>query len=133
MNEENTKYLKERFLFLRTQQNIEGRAVSLGLFGFECGDGWFKLIEDLCFKIERLNIPHLHVHQVKEKFGGLRFYTGPVQAEPGKALWYLITTAEDLSMEVCELCGKSGTQHSRRGWIKTVCEGCAVEWTSKKS
>ncbi len=46
-------------------------------WGFECGDGWYDLIYDLCEKINLLigdkNIKVTAV-QVKEKFGGLRFY-----------------------------------------------------------
>lgn len=46
-------------------------------WGFECGDGWFKLIYDLCLDIEDLcrdrDVQVIAV-QVKEKFGGLRFY-----------------------------------------------------------
>jgi hypothetical protein len=53
-------------------------------FGVECGDGWFMLLEQLMRSIEsHLNpentwprkerIP-LQIDQIKEKFGGLRFY-----------------------------------------------------------
>ena len=53
-------------------------------FGFECGDGWYMLLEQLLHSIEwHLNpeyswpkkerIP-LHIIQIKEKYGGLRFY-----------------------------------------------------------
>lgn len=49
-------------------------------WGFECGDGWFNLIDKLCSDITKIceknkkkNIEVIAV-QVKEKFGGLRFY-----------------------------------------------------------
>lgn len=133
MNEENTTYLKERFEFLRTETNSGGRKVSLGLFGFECGDGWFYLIRDLCIKLQLLEIPDFHVHQVKEKFGGLRFYTGSIPTVTmTEIVCRYISQTENQSMEICEECGMSGTRHSRRGWIKTVCNGCATKWLSKK-
>jgi hypothetical protein len=48
-------------------------------WGFECGDGWNNLIHSLCQTINSLikdkNIKVI-AHQVKEKFGGLRFYYG---------------------------------------------------------
>jgi hypothetical protein len=50
-------------------------------FGFACGDGWFHLIWRLCEQLEPVvaaeeaetGLP-FQVLQVKEKFGGLRFY-----------------------------------------------------------
>lgn len=47
-------------------------------FGLECGDGWYWLLDQLMNSIylycknNHKNIPH--IHQIKEKFGGLRFY-----------------------------------------------------------
>ena len=46
-------------------------------WGFSCGDGWYKIIDNLCQDIEtkigKKNIQFIAV-QVKEKFGALRFY-----------------------------------------------------------
>ena len=48
-------------------------------WGFECGDGWYHLIDSLCQTIDSL-IENKDIkviaHQIKEKFGGLRFYYG---------------------------------------------------------
>jgi hypothetical protein len=46
-------------------------------WGFACGDGWFDIINDLSRKINVLMITdnvYVVADQVKEKFGGLRFY-----------------------------------------------------------
>jgi hypothetical protein len=46
-------------------------------WGMTCGDGWYKLIDMLCFKLSHLSDTHgiqTVADQVKEKFGGLRFY-----------------------------------------------------------
>ena len=40
-------------------------------WGICCGDGWFKLIDELSAKLEPYDIEAV---QVKAKFGGLRFY-----------------------------------------------------------
>jgi len=44
---------------------------SLMAFGFECGDGWFDLIDTLCAELSRLDPPGdgpaLRAMQVKEK------------------------------------------------------------------
>lgn len=46
-------------------------------WGMECGNGWFKLIDDMCYNITHLigdQDIKVIANQVKEKFGGLRFY-----------------------------------------------------------
>jgi len=48
-------------------------------WGFECGDGWYHIIDFLCQAINSLikdKDIKVIAHQVKEKFGGLRFYYG---------------------------------------------------------
>ena len=60
--------------------------------------------------------------QVKEKFGGLRFY---VQAATDKAYNY-ITFAESMSYRTCEECGAPGKTYTD-GWHATLCEAHAKE------
>lgn len=46
-------------------------------WGMTCGNGWYKLIDNLCQDIMDLigdNDIEVIAEQVKEKFGGLRFY-----------------------------------------------------------
>jgi len=46
-------------------------------FGFECGDGWYKLLDELFHDLNEIEKEHhlgLILEQVKEKFGGLRCY-----------------------------------------------------------
>lgn len=49
-------------------------------FGFECGDGWFRPLEELSYDLEAVNFMmrpkgiSVKATQVKEKFGTLRFY-----------------------------------------------------------
>jgi hypothetical protein len=55
--------------------------------------------------------------QVKEKFGGLRFYTnGATDIQDA-----YITFAEMISVRTCEVCGKPGKRTSD-GWIRTLCK-----------
>ena len=48
-------------------------------WGFQCGDGWYDLIDTLCSCIQRRvdykGGNQVEATQVKTKFGGLRFYT----------------------------------------------------------
>ena len=94
-------------------------------WGFECGDGWFNIINQLCNNIQHhLNwknkdgevVHPVTVDQVKEKFGTLRFYyTGGDEYISG-----LVSMAESMSGVTCESCGKPGTR-TQGGWIKTAC------------
>ncbi|MDP3792932.1 MAG: hypothetical protein Q8Q89_04375 [bacterium] len=92
-------------------------------FGFECGDGWFGLIKELCEKLRVLNLKDFRVLQVKEKFGGLRFYVNCVELEKAEEAYRLIDEAESKSLTVCEECGKPG-KPNKIGWIKTLCDNC---------
>jgi hypothetical protein len=55
--------------------------------------------------------------QVKEKFGGLRFY---VQAATDKHYQY-ISFAESMSYRTCESCGAPGKTYTD-GWHRTLCD-----------
>lgn len=149
-------------------------------WGFECGDGWYNIIDVLCgniqshvdFKrkrraralqfnralkralagdtrplqihftfggkgepdewaIEMANkaivkaefnevpppMPYITASQVKEKFGGLRFYTNGYTDEVSG----MIRMAEAMSYRTCEECGSPGRSNSY-GWISTLCD-----------
>lgn len=91
------------------------------LFGFECGDGWFTLIDAACGLIQHhINVTgteQLLASQVKEKFGGLRFYyrCGSDYAAT------VVDLAESLSQHACEVCGATGRALSLSGWMQTRC------------
>lgn len=91
-------------------------------FGFECGNGWYDLIYRLCEDIKQLNPPaDFEVVQVKEKFGGLRFYVNSGTEE----IYNLISVAEEASLTICETCGApSSGPEEIKGWIHTACEAC---------
>jgi hypothetical protein len=90
-------------------------------FGFECGDGWFDLLWRLCEDIEKLDPPEdFYVDQVKEKYGGLRFYVGNDTLE----IYDRIVEAEEESYTICEDCGSVGAVTSNHGWLSTLCDKC---------
>lgn len=97
---------------------------------FERDDGWGSLITELENKLKALS-PDYTVSQVKEKFGGLRYYAsaGDVSEETAKQFYDLIRAAEAESHEICERCGQPGRLSRRgvRGWYKTLCSACAGE------
>jgi len=120
MNQKNSVKLFKRFTFFHPEKRL---TESLMAFGFECGDGWFNIIWNLCEKIEEELKNHSRlddfvVLQVKEKFGMLRFYTN---FEIGKMRKY-IEEAEKESANTCEICGKKGKLRDDLGWIVTLCD-----------
>lgn len=98
-------------------------------YGFpcECGDGWFELIYELCDKLNELYLQNnvdpaeIQILQIKEKYGGLRFYTGGL-IDGGHDIIY---TYEEQSYEICEVCGKPGKIRDGR-WIQTLCNEHAL-------
>jgi len=96
---------------------------------FECDDGWGPLIAELEAKLRVLS-PGYTISQVKEKFGGLRYYAdaGDVNAETSKWFYELVHEAETRSFEICECCGQPGqlSRRGKHGWYKTLCPTCAT-------
>jgi hypothetical protein len=105
--------------------------------GFCADSGWWPIIESLCDNIQshidweqktadqcaKLNKPipevaaQVVVAQIKEKFGGLRFYyDGGDDYIRG-----LVSMAESWADHSCETCGGPGKKRSG-GWIKTLCD-----------
>ena len=58
------------------------------------------------------------VCQVKEKFGGLRFYINDANDE----VFDVIDEYEVDSYTICEVCGEKGKERTDIGWIRTLCE-----------
>ena len=60
--------------------------------------------------------PQIVAHQVKEKFGELRFYYEGGDEYCSGAL----AMAEAISVKTCEVCGAPGIRRGK-GWIRTLC------------
>ena len=96
-------------------------------WGFECGDGWYPLINLLCKEIQwhidhnaRVETTQFVASQVKEKFGTLRFYGDGGDDKIHNFIWF----AESMSGIICETCGAPGKRrgHGGHGWIYTACD-----------
>lgn len=77
------------------------------------GAGWESLIR----RLYAAKPDNVEVRQVKEKFGGLRFYTG---AAPREYL-DLIDQIENESYYVCYMCGEPGQVDNSKWWVLTLC------------
>lgn len=91
-------------------------------WGFECGDGWFDILSDMCKKIAELNPPSFEFQQIKEKFGTLRVYWGAGAGEHWDTIDKIVREAEDKSEVTCETCGEPGHCQSVVGWYVTMCD-----------
>jgi hypothetical protein len=97
--------------------------------GVAVGAGWWPIIEVLCANIqshtewwnanrkERPVVEQVVIEQIKEKFGGLRFYyQGGDDTIAG-----MVRMAEAWADRSCEQCGKPGKQRGG-GWVQTLCD-----------
>ena len=99
---------------------------TLMCFGFEHGDGWYDILDSLCGQIQNHldwvnrkeeTVRQVVAVQVKEKFGGLRFYyEGGDSAVDG-----MVRMAESWSVNACEVCGNKGVIRGD-GWHRTLCD-----------
>jgi hypothetical protein len=125
MKQELDEYLCKVYPKIFAERNLPMTETCM-CWGFDCGDGWFQIINQLCNNIQhRLDwvnrdsvvVAQVVVQQVKEKFGTLRFYyRGGDDYIRG-----LVDMAESMSGITCEECGQPGeTRHG--GWIRVLCD-----------
>ena len=88
------------------------------------GAGWHSIVAPL---IDRAEKEGVEIVQVKEKFGGLRFYTGASSPEFQAA----VDEAEALSYVICDVCGEPGEPRGG-GWIRVLCDKHDAERNAPK-
>jgi hypothetical protein len=154
MDQELEKILVEKYPKLYRDYGGDIRQTCMG-WGFTCKDGWYNIIDDLSFKIKEIDTKDRVVaDQVKEKFGGLRFYYHindyhyyqifpwslwlkiPYKIRPylTKARQFFYKRFDekinDLVYEAerksYKTCERCGCPGQRRsgGWIRTLCDPC---------
>lgn len=102
-------------------------------FGFDVGDGWFDLLNELSAKISAIidSMPEEEqeyhcASQVKQKFSGLRFYMEGHDEQIQK----LIDEAEGKSFQICEGCGEPADMDSKSPpgtWMSVLCPACRIK------
>jgi hypothetical protein len=111
-NEELSEYLKSiGGLKIPYKKNIVLDDVDY----FQCSSGWNKLLKDLIDDLIKLGW-NKEIEQVKEKFGGLRFYIN----EGSNEIYDRINIAEKESYTICEKTGKPGELRTDIGWWSTL-------------
>lgn len=112
--EEFEKFLIDIGGLTRTWREDKGPIIETDFFDVQ--EGWYKMISELIDGLLILGWDK-RVTQVKEKFGGLRFYI----ENPPIGGYDLISKFETLSYSTCEKCGNVG--ELRKGaWISTLCD-----------
>jgi hypothetical protein len=110
MNPDLTQKLLDKYPKLFSNQHF---------WGFECGDGWYDILDHLCGAIKEYTYDgdEVYVDQIKEKFGKLRFYL----SREDDVMHGMVTLAEYMSAHTCEICGERGK--TRDGsWYVTLCD-----------
>lgn len=118
--------------------------------GFAVGSGWWPILEALCGQIQhhidwsndyrsRLlkdnpynnkipdEVPQVVAAQIKEKFGGLRFYYDGGDSK----IDGMVRMAESWAARACEKCGNPGESRSG-GWIRTLCDEHEAEYQRQR-
>lgn len=98
-----------------------------------CGDGWKSIIRNTDKKIKYID-PNYEIAQIKEKFGGLRYYFDTsfesyddVRRE---IMDDIVRAAEHEASRTCELCGASKASDQveirvHKHWYFGYCKPCA--------
>lgn len=106
------------------------------------GVGWHPIIEKLDAALKLLD-PGYTVTQIKEKFGGLRYYIGFSEEIREHehfeviswAMHALTGQAEAESLQTCEECGKPARTTSIGYWARTLCNTHTAQawakWTER--
>jgi hypothetical protein len=130
--------VNEYEVFVKSMEEKYPKMLADKYGGFAIGKGWWIIVDKLMGQIQwhidnsvknnkwdlendktdvRPIIPQVTVAQIKEKFGGLRFYyDGGDEYIHG-----LVSMAESWAGIACEECGGIGERRSG-GWIRTLCD-----------
>ena len=140
MREDLDKSLCEKYPEIFRNRNAPVTKNPMG-WGVECGDGWYDLIDVLCRNIQHhVDWNHLGrdeqtspdkleqpvAAQVKEKFGGLRFYLDGGD----DTICGMVKMAESMSYRICEECGNIGRARGG-GWVRTLCDEHAAKYDNE--
>ena len=136
MKQELDQLLCEKYPKMMVNRNKNMQETCM-CWGFECGDGWFNILDQLMGNIQHHIdwknrkeevVAQVTLDQVKEKFGTLRFYySGGDDAIDG-----MVRMAESMSGVTCEECSAPAQTHGP-GWIRTICKPCETKRETERA
>lgn len=109
-------------------------------YGMECKDGWKDIIERTHEKLLYVD-PDYTIAQIKEKFGGLRYYYDhsfesydDIRRE---IMDDIVRSAEDEASRTCELCGANESRDKveirvHKYWYFGYCQSCADKYITER-
>lgn len=144
MKEENLEEIKqknkellEKYPWLYPVSEYTGKPLENYDYSFTWMDdiplGWNiafgkQMVEELGALLEKYNYQgEYSICQIKEKFGGLRWYDNGFPTEGYEEYKEWLDKYEELSYKTCIDCGKPA-KYFTRGWITPICEDCAKEY-----
>lgn len=115
---------EEKIAEIRTRINKDWFA------GFDLPEGWVDLVYRChCELLEEA--PDYKLTQVKEKFGGLRFYYEGAPKDSNAR--DIVSFYERMSYRVCDKCGTTkDVSTGGGGWVRSLCEPCRLASTMKE-
>ena len=122
--------LGNRRELLKKIEKLKNKIVPEYRKSIEVDEGWYQLVID-CDKELTGADPKYQIYQVKEKFGGLRYYTKPSNLDDKdilKRIADIIAKYEDIASRTCSATGGPGVlMKSIGGWRKTINPEYAAE------
>lgn len=109
-------------------------------YGLECGAGWKDIIDRTHEKLKYID-PDYTIAQIKEKFGGLRYYFDSSVGYGTVAhiiMYDIVRAAEEEASRTCEICGTNKTgagvgTREDRGWYYTYCKECSDKHIAERN
>lgn len=110
---------------MRWQEELNAKRLKTkGWYGCIAPDGWKDIVLEADAMLAHID-PDYEIHQIKEKFGTLRYYYGTNHEYDSieyKIMDAITRSAESKSAGVCEVCGKWGETDWEQSWVTTLCE-----------
>ena len=86
-------------------------------------EGWYQIVVDCDNLLTEID-PDYQIAQIKQKFGGLRYYFQPSDVNNGELyvkMNAVVLAYEKIASMTCEATGKPGVlMKSKGGWVKTL-------------
>jgi hypothetical protein len=105
---------QEQIAAIKERPGVNGRS--------EFPPGWVALIAECDRRLLETD-PDYRVEQIKEKFGGLRYYTSSSDGD-WRELAKVTDFFERMSLYVCDTCGTTLDVSTEGTWVRTMCKSC---------
>lgn len=84
----------------------------------DCEPGWHSIISAIDIELSMID-PDYTVQQIKEKFGGLRYYFN-TKTEHWHVMNEIVAQYEQVAWRTCEISGQPGVLMVKLGWYRTL-------------